>query len=337
MPTHYIITNREIINEHRKNEFVRRDGKEEARDELRFGEYTFSDSNDEGAIDLYKDLTVDQKEKYRDFNKLPVGYEFGSIRVFNSLYGDMLSSHGDTLVFIHGFKSDLDNALMTVRRLHYEYVENQNSRVKNIVLFTWPARSNLLKYRDDARDARISGYALGRGFKLFHDFLIEKFGQDPSNPKNEPCDCSIHLMVHSMGNQVLEAMLQWLYRRESTRIPSLFNEVVLVGADIDYDALEEPKPLYHLIDICQRVHVYYHNRDLALQVSKRTKNAFNRLGLTGTKKKDRLPDNVLEKDVSQTNEDKGLMEKIVNHWYYYNTQEVVSDIVGVLNGTASKF
>jgi esterase/lipase superfamily enzyme len=336
---HYIITNREILNEHRRNESIRPDGREEARDELRFGEYHFAHIDDPGEVVLYRDLDEEGLMRFQDKAKTPKNFQWGSQRVFDALYEEMLHPNEigkDTLVFIHGFNTDLASALRTLRSLHKEYVENRKSPIKNIVLFTWPSRGQLLRYRDDARDATITGYALGRAFKIFHDFLISKFGKDPSNPKSQPCEAKLHLLVHSMGNRVLEAMMAWL-SHESRQQPSLFDEVVLVGADVDYDAIEKPRALYNLIDICQRVHVYYHANDMALQVSRRTKNALNRLGLTGTKKKGELPDSVYEYNVSHTREDRGFQEKMVNHWYYYNTTEVVEDIVEVLRGNESMY
>ena len=60
-------------------------------------------------------------------------------------------------------------------------------------------------------------------------FLEENFSKDDST-KLEPCQKNIHLLAHSMGNRVLEAMveqLRWTYEE----LPELFSEIVLTVAN----------------------------------------------------------------------------------------------------------
>lgn len=341
MNKHYIVTNREVIPAKgrgrylpanaNQTEWIRADGKESATDNLRFGTYSFTDQNDQGSIHLFEDLDPN-KEVQRDSSALNMAA--GSYKVFSELHSVMKHKEAhksDVLFFIHGFKSDLDNGLETVRRLHKEYVENPDSPIEHIVLFTWPAKSKLFQYRDDARDARISGYALGRGLQLLANFFDQYFISD-----NEFCNQRIHLMAHSMGNQVLEAMFAEL-NYAGTRIPDLFKETLLVCSDIDYDALESPRPLNNLIDICQRIHIYYHDNDRALMVSEKSKNAIRRLGRWGMKNTTIIPDMVFEADVSTITDDDGLINEVAHHWYYYNSATVVNDIIQVLNGGVSSF
>jgi esterase/lipase superfamily enzyme len=219
--------------------------------------------------------------------------------------------------------------------LHKEYVENPHSPIRHIVLFTWPARSNILKYRDDARDAATSGYAFGRGIQKLRDFFKITFGLDPSNPSNPICNHKIHLLVHSMGAKVLESMFEQMLSENKT-ITSLFSQAILVGADVDYTSLESPRPLNHLIDICERVNVYYHNADMALKISETTKNAFNRLGKFGPRQSNLLPDDIVEVNTTNVTDDNGVLHGAVHHWYYYNSPTVINDISSVLNGNSFK-
>jgi len=69
-------------------------------------------------------------------------------------------NEGHFLVFIHGFSTDLEGAAETMRALHKAYVEPDDSPIKHLILFTCPAKDKKLEYRDDARDAIQSGYAL---------------------------------------------------------------------------------------------------------------------------------------------------------------------------------
>ncbi len=122
MAKHYIVTNREIINEGTDNEYIREDGREEARDELRYGYYEFDENNskDKGKITLIPDPSEDDKRKHKKTYEATDGIALGSEKVFKELYESMSSANekGDVITFIHGFKNDLDVALETVRELH---------------------------------------------------------------------------------------------------------------------------------------------------------------------------------------------------------------------------
>ncbi len=337
MNTHYIVTNREIISNPKKEknyrvvndeEFIRVDGRELASENLRFGKYTFENENDEGKLIIYKEPDLEEFDE-RSKPVVPPSDE-----PFKELYEKMGKEErfqGEALVFIHGFKADLDRALGIIRKLHKTYVENPDSPIKHVVMFTWPAMDKIFRYRNDARDARASGYALGRAIKKLADFLQRKAQQD--------CKQRIHLMAHSMGNRVLEAMMEQLSDAEEERLHSLFHEVILVGADVDYDALESPRPLYDLIDICERVHIFYHKRDLALVISENTKNAMNRLGKWGAKNSNNLPDDVEQYDISHTKDDltDKFIEKAANHWSFYSSNEAVDMIIDVLTDYQEDF
>ncbi|HEY0652259.1 MAG TPA: alpha/beta hydrolase [Chryseosolibacter sp.] len=347
MVKHYIITNRETSNLAARNfiqvnakEYLRTDGCEEAQDSLRYGTVTFDPKKAKKLADfeiyLHPDLNVDDFEKIYETGKPPKGKELGSTKVFTELYEKGKKADTDnehTLVFIHGFKSDLEVAMQTMANLHKRFVENPQCPVQNIVMFTWPAMCKILRYRDDARDSVLSGYALARSFASFRDFLIQQFKKDKN--KNF-CEQKIHLMCHSMGNRVLESMVTHLQSMGIT-INSVFSEILLVAADIDYDALEQPKPLYKVIDLGERVHVYYHNGDKALGLSENTKNAFNRLGRWGAKNTIGLPDDIYQAEVSDIRDDDGVIDGVVHHWYYYNSKAVSEDIAVVLAGGNSVF
>lgn len=355
MATHYIITNRGItsrkgegyipVNDH---EFIRIDGDEEARDNLRYGTVTFdadkaSDLKD-FKINIFPEPSENVLSSFRETGVVPGSRELPSRKVFREIYDagikadkqSKANKNGDTLahtlVFIHGFKADLKIALNTMRELHNRYVVPKESPIENIVLFTWPAKAQILKYRDDARDAVKSGYALARSYAAMKEFFKKTFVTD----KQKQCHQKIHLMCHSMGNRVLESMITSL-NEMNMEVTSTFGEILLVASDIDYDALEKPKPLYRLLDVGERVHVYYHNKDQALGISELTKNAFNRLGRWGAKNSLELPDDVYQADVTDIKDDKGLQHRVVHHWYYTNSNTVVKDIIEVLKGSDSSF
>ncbi|MEH0154498.1 alpha/beta hydrolase [Limibacter armeniacum] len=348
--THYLITNREVSDVGRDNyiqvgkEFLRIDGRESAHDNLRFGEIAFEETHhnkdiNDFEISLYPDLDYEALRNNTEKQNLSAAEELSSYKMFNTLYKKHKTKRGekeDILFFVHGYKNDLVTALQTLSELHNLYVKPKDSTIKHIVLFAWPSRKNLLQYRDDARDAILSGYALARAYMKLRDFFRILLQNN-----KDFCMSKIHLICHSMGNRVIESMLEHL-NAECWTIRNLFEEGILVGADVDYDTLEPPKPMNHIIDLCARVHVYYHRRDKALMVSENTKNAFNRLGLWGAKNTLSIPDDVYQCNVTDIPDPEDnilddLEDRIINHWYYINNSLVVNDIRDVLNGKVSVF
>ncbi|WP_194774342.1 alpha/beta hydrolase [Pararhodonellum marinum] len=345
MVTHHIITNRNISQKGGKgyvkvneNEYIKIDGDEEANLNLRYGTVTFDPKKtkrlSDFKINIYADPDDETLEKLKEDGKLTDKQALGSTKVFGELYAEGLKAkeREDILVFVHGYRSDLETSLWTLGELHKKYVEPEDSPICHLVLFTWPARRKVLRYRSDAYDAVQSGYAMARSYASLKDFFRQKLVKE----KQIMCEQKIHLLCHSMGNRVLEAMLKGLADIQ-VEINSLFGEIILVGADVDYDALERPKPLYRLIDFGERIHVYYHNKDQALGFSEMTKNAFNRLGRWGAKNSIGIPDDVYQADVSDIADNPTVVQNVVNHWYYYNSPAVVRDIKEVLNGQVSVF
>jgi len=344
MVTHYIITNREVTSRKSRDyvavndkEFMRKDGDEEARHNLRYGTVRFDPAKakklSDFEINILPDVATSTLEQYADGQTVNKKI-FPSTKVFEELYkaGSKAKKQEDILVFVHGFRNDLETALETLAELHKKYVEPEHSPVEKIVLFTWPAKKKMLKYRSDAYDAEQSGFALARSMGSLREFFREKF----VNEKKPGCDQNIHLMCHSMGNRVLQSMITSI---ESMDLPitNIFGQIVLVAADVDYDAMQEPKALYKTIDLGSRVHIYYNNKDFALEISETTKNSFNRLGRWGAKKTDRLPDDVYESDVTETMDTKGISNRITNHSYFIASEDVVQDIIEVLRGESSVF
>lgn len=362
MATHYLITNREVSSTPLKGsikvnakEYLRTDGAEEAQDNLRYGEVRFTNAVAERValggrrlelsdvkITLYPDLHRTEYERPQAYEDRAQKFKFGSQRMFERLHAEGLQEHGDDhagdiLVFIHGFNNDLREAMETLAQLHHRYVR-KGSPIKTIVLFTWPARKNLLKYRDDARDAVKSGYALARALmKLRAQF------RELVRSENEMCEHKLHFMCHSMGNRVAEAMMTELLV-ENVKPHNMFGEILLMAADVDDDCMEPRKPMHELVSLGERIHIYYHNKDQALGISETTKNAFNRLGRWGARRTLPLPDDVYQADVTYVGDQdmKGLKnlfstEALVNHWYYLKSEAVVSDVISVLNGKVTVF
>jgi esterase/lipase superfamily enzyme len=367
--THYLITNRQIdlID---GQEVINPSGKERAGNaqiSFRFARYTFDadDSSTEGTVELIPDLlSSDQTVETFSGVRIPMSADSaperlsdrgrnlqdtedltGSNQVFVELFRSLKKDKAcNVLFFIHGYKTDLSAALSTIRALHEKYVRPDSSDIQTIITFTWPSRKSLLLYLDDQYDAQLSGCALARVYQRLHDFLSELFQTTDATP----CQKYIHLMCHSMGNQVLYYMLKQL-RSQNLSHRETFKQIVLVGADVPYNAFDRDEPFNSLIDLGERVHVYYHRQDLALVASTVTKFRRNRLGRVGfkTSNSNEIPADVHEIDItevpSKDNDSflKNLLQfdtnELIQHWSYLSNQEVVKDINTVFSTGKSTF
>ena len=333
----FFITNREIITNADSTESIREDGKEHAGDNLRFGTYdietklfTLFPEPDSAEETVYENLAAKNTDELK-----------GSAKFFKLVYDQMVAPSGtsttanDALFFIHGFNTDLNGVRNTFKTLNDCYV-NTASPIKHVIIFTWPGMHPKIPfhYWNDEKDAERSGEALARGLekvvRFFKEFLV--------NARNPACNCNIHFMVHSMGHRVLKHMILELQSKHLL-IPEMFGQILLMAADIEYDIFEKEKAYNPLLDLGSRVHVYFKHDDRVLDISKFTKNFTNRLGRYGRKRIDDTLADVFDADVSSVIEDRDadLEERLLNHWYYYTSSEVITDVIDVLNGNISKF
>jgi len=330
----FFITNREIITDS-NGESVREDGKERAADKLRFGTYA------DGKFILYPEPDNELEGSYANLANKNVNDLKGSAHFFKLLY-DELSKGGENakdnnvIFFVHGFNTNLEDVRGAFKKLQKLYVDNPKCPISHIIIFTWPGMSPKIPYHyfNDREDAIASGKALARGIekvtKFFQTFLLAD--------GNEPCNRSIHLMAHSMGNRVLEHVMLELKKNQS-QTRELFSEVILIAADVNYNIFEPNEPFSGLIEMGKRVHIYFHEADRVLDISKYTKNFSNRLGRYGRKKIDSAQIDVFDSNVSKVKDDleKDFGTDKLNHWYYYSSSEVVNDVSEVLSGKKSKF
>ncbi len=342
---HYLITNRVILSD-ANGEYINTDGGEAAGENLRFGIFdsdVYQQTHDSRqAIQLFPDASaIPRTASVQTNNVIPYDVKnietpakelFGSERLFFELYKAMSGAEGgDLLFFVHGFHTDLKGSLQSVIDLEKRYI-NKGSPIKHIIFFSWPAMNKFLRYRNDAKDAELSGYTLARCYLMLIDFFRTLFLQDKSAPPIQPCGHNIHLVAHSMGNRVVENMMLELYRQKGDNITALFKEVVLAASDVDWQVFEEPRSFYSLVNVCQRVTVYFNTRDVALLISETTKNAYNRLGKFGFRDFHKVPSHVYSLDCTGVKDEKGVENNVIQHWYYKESPRVVNDITEVLKG-----
>lgn len=338
---HYIITNRQVLQD-ANDEFIKPDGGETPSENLRFGTFDsqiyFETKDSRMAVNLFADAPApQQKDIITDAQTQPYTAQLGdtvtenltgSQRFFSELFQKMKTITGDVLFFVHGYHTDLNGALQSICDLEKVYV-NDKSPVKQIVVFTWPAMDKYLRYRDDAKDAELSGYTLARSYLMLIDFFRAIFGPNPQNPINQPCNNNIHLMAHSMGNRVVESMMVELLSLKSN-VTAIFKEIILAASDVDWQVFEDPRAFNKLTETGERVTVYYNNKDLALFISETTKNAYNRLGKFGFRDYHLVPAHIYSVDCTNVMDEKAVDSKLIQHWYYKESPAAVNDITQTL-------
>ncbi len=246
----------------------------------------------------------------------------GSEAIFQMIHKDMVDGNRDTLIYIHGFANSFKSTIKRAAEIKQFYA----SHPLNIIVFTWPGDDSMmpfLAYMSDRDDAKASGVALGRGMQKMAHFLRKMSADDY-------CDQKLHLLAHSMGNYALRHAVQSIDKSSGGNVRRIFDQVFLMAADEDDDALEQQHKLKPLRHLAERITVYTNPKDLALTISDRTKDNPDRLGAGGPQNSRAIPDKMTIvncQDVISSHHDK------TGHQYYRNNSRVQLDVLAVLKGT----
>jgi esterase/lipase superfamily enzyme len=151
------------------------------------------------------------------------------------------------LLFIHGYGVTFEDAAVRTAQLAADLAFEGVP-----MFFSWPSKGapTLLNYIADKENARASASYLAT--------LLEDLAGLPDSPP-------VYVIAHSMGNEVLVAALESMYRGDTTAFGG-FREVVLAAPDIDAQrfAADQAKVI-----VRERPHVtlYASSADIALNIS----------------------------------------------------------------------
>lgn len=370
---HWIITNRPVIpKDNGSGEYVEEyRGLIHPMPEFRIAQFTppakskrrIKDEAYQAAVQFTPDEYVGN---YDDL--LPDGDpwgERGTRQLFLALYQSMLSAppgKRDVLFFMHGFNYSWLDALRHLHKLHELYVLPHDSPIHQIVYFTWPSMGHLAphSYKQDEEGASLSGEMIGRLFRKIRQFYAEFFQARENGERPAFCRARIHMAAHSLGNRVMENFLK-VVNSDIDRPINLFEEILLLNADVDWNALEPGRALHRLPDYGTRIHVYKHPNDDALHFSETTMGNTKRLGRHGPRPGPLNPEfvtvdcNLDPSDLQDEMNLKGdpfadcipgmhglgstsstrLKEVLFDHWGYLYRSTVIQDIKAVLRGEAT--
>ena len=282
-------------------------------DGVRLARYFFEQRRSATIEAFREDLRKEQNESTQPRQNL------GSTRAFSELRDKMVA--GDhVLIFVHGYNVTWWEAVASAASLqcmlnrHCSRDPANDSTPVHVVLSTWPSDGCSIpywSYFSDRSDAKVSGYAFGRGLLKLRHYLIDtrRLLRQRGDP---PCGRSVYLLCHSMGNYVLQNALERIADFSiSGRLPQIFERVFLCAADVAADVFQPREPFHRLPQMAKAVTIYHNRGDLTMRISDYTKGNTDRLGWDGAEWPAYLPDRVHQVDCGR------LVSGIVEHSYYH--------------------
>jgi tetratricopeptide (TPR) repeat protein len=171
---------------------------------------------------------------------------------------DYSSPSGPTelFIYIHGHNTPFKEAALRTAQLAVD-LDMENGAV----FFAWPTGRHALAYRTSEKYSRQSRKPL----RQFLETVISQSNAD-----------QIHLIAHSMGNQVLLNALYDLKERQAPNARPLFDQIIFASPDVDQSTFV--KDVKAVENLSNGMTLYASNKDKALTLSAKI-NAEKRAGL----------------------------------------------------------
>ncbi len=172
-------------------------------------------------------------------------------------YARLPLNERSAFVFIHGFETSFDDAAYRTAQIAYDL------NFEGVpMMYSWPSKDNLLAYATDRATTEWSWRHL--------QYFLERVARESGARR-------IHLIAHSMGNQLLVNALDGLGRQPE--IKPLFDNVIMAAPDIDAKTFTD-RNWAAIRDAAKRFTLYASDDDWALKLSRHV-NEFARLGEAG--------------------------------------------------------
>lgn len=209
---------------------------------------------------------------------------------------------GDAFIFIHGFNVPFERAARRTAQIMYDLEFPGAS-----ILYSWPSDGRLLSYLSDREDAEWSAPHLEAFLNDLHAM---------GNTKR------LHLIAHSMGNQVLIRALGAIAINRAEASEPLFSNVILAAPDFDAGAFTDHFAS-RIRALSEQWTIYASDKDRALDASQML--SVPRLGTPLT-----LAEGMDTVDASGIDVTPWSVPEF--HSYYANKKHVIADLIAVLRG-----
>jgi esterase/lipase superfamily enzyme len=213
------------------------------------------------------------------------------------------AAESQAFVFVHGFGTSFAEAARRTAQLSYDLGFDGVP-----MCFSWPSKGEIseIAYQSDYDSARAGAADLKR-------FL--------ENLKARTTIKHVHLIAHSMGNQVLTDALSEIALAGTSTQSFHCDQLILAAPDLDA-AVFAKEIVPHMRAVANRVTLYASRNDMALSYSQTLHQNLPRAGMAG----DALVviPGIDTIDVSQID------SSLVGHSYYAENESVISDIYALL-------
>lgn len=213
--------------------------------------------------------------------------------------------NGNIVIYIHGYNIDFEKSCRQTAIL-----QRALGLHDRLILLSWPADGNMLKYTWDESDLVWSV-----------PYMVQFFEEIAKRAGNEKVD----VVAHSLGARGAVQALARIGYSESAE--SIINELVLVAPDMDSDVFRQELPLIQ--KTVNRITVYVSEKDKALKLSHEV-HGYPRLGMSGEYLT--VLKGVETIDISLIG-----IRKISGHLYHLFNPEVKEDLTNLLHtGVSAK-
>jgi esterase/lipase superfamily enzyme len=228
-----------------------------------------------------------------DVRETPLEHFYSSVESF------LQTDNGNIVIYIHGYKIDFEKSCR--RSAVLQRALGLHDR---LLLFSWPADGNMLKYTWDESNLIWSVPYLTDTI----DEIVKRAGKG-----------KVDVVAHSLGARgAVQALSRMAYRE--TAAPVL-NELVLIAPDIDTDIFRQELPL--LKKMAGRITLYASDKDKPLKLSHEL-HGYPRLGMAGEYLT--VLEGVETVDISRVN-----TRRFSGHIYHLFNPEVIEDLTQLLH------
>ena len=219
--------------------------------------------------------------------------------IFGGMESFLKTDGGNIVIYIHGYKIDFEKSCR--RSAVLQRALGLHDR---LLLFSWPADDNMLKYTWDESDLIWSVPYLTKTI----DEIVKRVGKG-----------RVDVVAHSLGARgAVQALARMAYREPDA---PLLNELVLIAPDIDTDIFRQELPL--LKKTAGRITVYASDKDKPLKLSHEV-HGYPRLGMAGEHLA--VLEGVETIDISRV-----AIRRFSGHIYHLFNPEVIADLTQLLH------
>lgn len=215
------------------------------------------------------------------------------------------------LFYIHGYQADNRFFVrISGKVLQKEMLDDPAHPYGLAISLQWSAP---IAYKEAVNMARFKGNDFAELAHEVTNLVHEVYPEAP-----------VSILCHSMGNRVWQGMYdKWVALEPKLSLDKVF----MCAADLENDVFNHA--FEGMSRRSKKVIIYHHRYDKTLRVAM-TLSPKVRLGITGPAHSEKLPENILVRDVTGIDDDETFAGKVTNHRYYYGSPIVRGEITRLL-------